>query len=135
MDLDVTIAQDNTASQERIALVADRIIRNHMIAAMASGVIPLPLVADIVAVTCIEVHMITALARLYAFPVPDKIVLYKVMISLAGGIGPAILSSKLENWVRGLPIVVATLTEMDSPVERNLGWGPTPALRTPMGTG
>ena len=83
---------------------ADKIIRNHVLVAMGAGLVPSP-VLDIVAVTLIEVDMITRLAKAYAFPVPHRLVTYKVLISLAGGIGPAYLGVRLQGLIKGLPLI------------------------------
>ena len=85
-------------------LEADKIIRDHVVVAVGAGLVPSPVV-DIVAVTLIEVDMITRLAKAYAFPVPHRLVTYKVLISLIGGIGPAWLGIKLQGLIKGLPLV------------------------------
>ena len=86
------------------AVVAEKIIQGHVIAAMAAAVVPLPVLVDIVAVTALEVHMITKLARVYEFPVPNKLVASKALVSLAGGIGPAYISVKFEHLVKSVPV-------------------------------
>jgi uncharacterized protein (DUF697 family) len=86
------------------ALLADDIIKNHVMVAMAAGSIPFPLIGDMVAVAGIEVHMITKLARAYSFPVPERLVLYKLPISVVGGIGPAYLSVKFGSVIKSLPL-------------------------------
>jgi len=83
---------------------ADSIIRDHVIAAVGAGLVPSPVV-DIVAVTLIEVNMITRLAKAYSFPVPHRLVTYKVLISLVGGVGPAWLGLKLQGLIKGVPLV------------------------------
>ena len=85
-------------------LEAEKIIREHVIFAVAAGLVPSPVV-DIVAVTWIEVDMITKLAKAYSFPVPHRLVTYKVLISLIGGIGPAWLGLKLQGLIKGVPLV------------------------------
>ncbi len=89
---------------EEAAESAEKIIQGHVIAAMAAAVVPLPVLVDIAAVTALEVHMITKLARAYEFPVPHKLVASKVLISLAGGIGPAYISVKFEHLVKAVPV-------------------------------
>jgi uncharacterized protein (DUF697 family) len=86
------------------ALKADNIIKNHIIGAMGAGLVPFPVV-DMVAVALIEVNMIAELAAAYNFPVPRRLVVYKLLISLAGGIGPAYLSIHFQNVVKVLPLV------------------------------
>jgi uncharacterized protein (DUF697 family) len=89
---------------QAVALKADNIIKNHIIGAMGAGLVPFPLV-DMVAVALIEVNMIAELAAAYSFPVPQRLVIYKLLISLAGGIGPAYLSIHFQNAVKVLPLV------------------------------
>jgi uncharacterized protein (DUF697 family) len=86
------------------AFKAENIIKKHIIAAMGAGLVPFPIV-DIVAVAMLEVHMITELAAAYNFPVPRALVVYKLLISLAGGIGPIFMSLYFENSVKTLPLV------------------------------
>ncbi len=86
------------------ALKAENIIRKHIIGAMGAGLVPFPIV-DIVAVAMLEVNMITELAAAYNFPVPQALVVYKLLISVAGGIGPIFLSLTFENAVKTLPLV------------------------------
>jgi uncharacterized protein (DUF697 family) len=86
------------------ALKADNIIKNHIIAAMSVGLVPVPIV-DAVAVTLIEVSMITELAAAYHFPVPTRLILYKILISLAGGVGAVYFSSKFHHMIKTLPLV------------------------------
>jgi uncharacterized protein (DUF697 family) len=85
-------------------LKADLIIKNHIILAMGAGLVPAPVV-DMLAVTLIEVNMIADLAAAYKFPIPHRLVLYKILISLAGGIGPAYFSLKFHHLLKALPLV------------------------------
>ena len=89
---------------ELAATKADSIIKSHIIMAMAAGLVPSPLV-DMIAVTVIEVNMIAELAQVYRFPVPHRLVNYKILISLAGGIGPVYLSAKYTYLIKTLPLV------------------------------
>lgn len=86
------------------ALKADVIIKNHVILAMGAGLVPSPLL-DMVAVTWIEVNMINELAEAYEFPFPTRLAIYKALISLAGGIGPAYLSIKYHSVLKAMPLV------------------------------
>jgi uncharacterized protein (DUF697 family) len=86
------------------ALRADNIIRKHIIGAMAAGLIPFPIV-DIAGVALLEVNMITELAAAYNFPVPRALVVYKLLISLAGAVGPIFFSLYFRNAVKALPLV------------------------------
>ena len=86
------------------ALRADNIIKKHVIGAMGAGLIPFPVV-DMVGVALIEVNMITELAAAYNFPVPRTLVVYKLLISVAGAVGPIFLSIYFQNALKALPLV------------------------------
>ncbi|MDD5287274.1 MAG: DUF697 domain-containing protein [Desulfuromonadaceae bacterium] len=89
---------------EMLALRAENCIKNHVIAAMSIGLIPSALL-DVVGITAIEVKMIRDLAGIYDFPVPHKLVAYKVLISLIGSIGPVYISTKMHSALKGVPLV------------------------------
>lgn len=91
-------------SAQTAALRADNIIKKHVIGAMGAGLVPFPIV-DMVGVALIEVNMITELAAAYNFPVPRALVVYKLLISLAGAVGPIFLSLYFQNAVKALPLV------------------------------
>jgi len=95
----------NAPASNEAALRADIIIKNHVVAAMAAGLVPLPLVFDMVAVTVIEVRMITEMAKTFSAPVPHRQVLYKILISIVGGVGPAYLSAKFASLIKMIPVV------------------------------
>lgn len=87
-----------------VVLQADICIKNHVIAAMGIGLIP-SAVVDVLGITAIEVKMIRDLAKIHRFPVPHKLVAYKVLISLLGSIGPVYLSTRLHAALKGVPLV------------------------------
>jgi uncharacterized protein (DUF697 family) len=89
---------------EEVKLRAENCIKNHVIAAMGIGLIPSALV-DVVGITGIEVKMIRDLAKVYAFSVPNKLIAYKVLISLIGSIGPVYFSTKMHAALKGVPLV------------------------------
>ncbi|MEI6702304.1 MAG: DUF697 domain-containing protein [Deltaproteobacteria bacterium] len=89
---------------ETVILQAENCIKNHVIAAMGIGLIP-SAVVDVVGITAIEVRMIRALARIYDFPIPNRLVAYKVLISLIGSIGPVYFSTKMHSALKGVPLV------------------------------
>lgn len=89
---------------QQAAMKAEAAIKSHVIMALAAGLVPSPLL-DMFAVAAIEVNMITELARIYNFPVPHKLVVYKVLIAIAGGLGPAYLSAKYHHVLKALPVV------------------------------
>jgi uncharacterized protein (DUF697 family) len=89
---------------EATGLRAENCIKNHVIAAMGVGLIPSALV-DVVGITAIEVKMIRDLAGIYSFPIPSKLVAYKVFISLVGSIGPVYFSTRMHSALKGVPLV------------------------------
>lgn len=91
-------------SPSEMTACAENCIKNHVIAAMGIGLIP-SMVVDVVGITAIEVNMIRAMAKIYDFPVPDKLVAAKILISLAGSIGPVYFSLKARSALKGVPLV------------------------------
>jgi uncharacterized protein (DUF697 family) len=75
---------------------ADRLIRDYVMVATGAGLIPFPFV-DAVAIATLEVSMISRLADIYEFPVPRKLVAYKLLVSLAASVGPIYFSTHLLN--------------------------------------
>ena len=84
-------------------LRADNCIKNHVIAAMGVGLIP-SVVVEVAGVTGIEVKMIRDLAQVYEFPVPHKLVAYKILISLIGSIAPYYLATQMRSAVKVVPL-------------------------------
>lgn len=84
---------------------ANQIINQHTIAGIVVGLVPLPPLFDVVAVTAVEVHLIAKLADAYSVPIPQRHVWGKVLISLAGGIAPVFISEKSSEMVAGVPLL------------------------------
>lgn len=95
---------DDAATLDRKKLIADNTIKNYVILAMGTGLIPSSIV-DVVAITALEVKMIGDLARVYDFPVPHRLVRYKILISLIGSIGPVYLSVKMHSALKSVPLI------------------------------
>jgi len=93
-----------SVNTDLVAMRAENCIKNHVIAAMGIGLIPSALL-DVVGITAIEVKMIRDLAVVYDFPVPHKLVAYKVLISLIGSLGPVYISTKMHSALKGVPLV------------------------------
>lgn len=87
---------------------ADGIIRKYAALAMGAGLVPSALV-DVVAVTALEVRMIGELARAYRFPVPHRLVRYKILISLVGSLGSVYLSIRMQAALKDVPLIGYTL--------------------------
>jgi uncharacterized protein (DUF697 family) len=92
------------AIDEATILRAENCIKNHVIAAMGVGLIPSGLV-DVVGITAIEIKLICDLAKIYSFPVPNKLVVYKILISLFGSLGVVYFSSKMHSAFKGVPLI------------------------------
>ena len=100
----VLSSPDRKDRWEKERLLADNTIKNYVILAMGTGLIPSSIV-DIVGITALEVKMIGDLARIYDFPTPHRLVRYKILISLIGSIGPVYLSGKMHAALKILPLV------------------------------
>lgn len=96
----VAVAEPDVAQR----LAADNLIKNYVIMAMGAGLIPSPVV-DMLAVTALEVKMITDMAKTYDFPVPHKLVAIKLLVSVAGSVGSVYLATKLNTVVKAAPVV------------------------------
>lgn len=97
----ISPALDNPSPSE----CADRIITNHALIAFGAGFVPLPLIFEMAAVTCLEINMIAALAKAYDYPVPHRLVIGKILVSILGGLGPAYISAKFNSAVSHLPLI------------------------------
>jgi len=97
-----SVADDSVSGMRK--LQADNVIKNHVIMAMATGLIPSAMI-NVVGITALEVKMIGDLARVYDFPVPHRLVCYKIVISLIGSIGPVYLSVKMHSALKSMPLV------------------------------
>lgn len=96
--------QKELSSFETVELRAENCIKNHVIAAMGIGLVPSALL-DVAGITAIEVKMIRDLARIYEFPTPHRLVLYKVIISLVGSIAPVYFSTRMHAALKGVPLI------------------------------
>lgn len=83
---------------------ADRCVREWVLTSVVMGLAPNPLF-DAVSVAAMEVNMITELARIYNFPTPRKLVVYKVLLSLAASIGPVYVSMQILRAATSLTLV------------------------------
>ncbi|MDX8399012.1 MAG: DUF697 domain-containing protein [Gallionellaceae bacterium] len=86
------------------SLQADNCIKNHVIAAMGVGLIP-SFMVEVVGVAGIEVKMIRDLALVYDFPVPLKLVAYKILISVFSSIAPLYIAIQMRSVVKGVPLI------------------------------
>lgn len=83
---------------------ADDCIKNYVLLSMATGLLP-SAVVNVVAVTALEVKMIGSLARVYGFPVPNKLLRYELLISLIGSLGSVYVAIKSRQAFKGVPVI------------------------------
>jgi uncharacterized protein (DUF697 family) len=83
-------------------LETNNLIKNNVLLALGAGLVPSPLF-DTVAVTALEVRMITKMATIYEFPVPHKLVILKVLVSLLSSVGMIYAAVKLQSLVKMAP--------------------------------
>jgi uncharacterized protein (DUF697 family) len=86
---------------------ADSIIKNHMIWSMGAGFIPIP-IADLFAVSAIQLDMIRQLAKLYE--VDFKQTEGKAMISALTGTGLARLGARAVKFIPGVGSMLGGIT-------------------------
>jgi uncharacterized protein (DUF697 family) len=78
------VAAPSPSDPER-ALKADIVIKNHMLAACAGSIVPVPLL-DLAAVTAVQVNMIRKLAAMYGKTFSESPV-RNTIVALVGGVG------------------------------------------------
>jgi uncharacterized protein (DUF697 family) len=86
---------------------ADSIIKNHMIWSMGAGFIPIP-IADLFAVSAIQLDMIRQLAKLYE--IDFKQTEGKALISALTGTGLARLGARAVKFIPGVGSVIGGIT-------------------------
>jgi hypothetical protein len=82
------------------ALDAADVIKNHVIAAMAVGLVPIPGV-DMAGTVAIQVRMVNQICEIYGVTLKDNAA-KAIVLSLAGGVLPATLAN---GFVSGLKII------------------------------
>lgn len=84
-------------------LQADLCIKNHVIAAMGVALVP-SFFIELTGITGLEVSMIVELARIYDFPIPNRLIAYKVLLSLVLSLGPIYLATRLNSAAKMVPL-------------------------------
>lgn len=84
-------------------LRADVCIKNHVIAAMGIALVP-SFFIEVSGVTGIEVSLIMDLAQLHDFPIPNRLIAYKVLLSLVISLGPIYLAVRLGTGIKMVPL-------------------------------
>lgn len=81
----------------------DAIIRNRVHSSLAIALIPVP-VFDMAALAALHTEMIYKLAKAYNIPFSAAWG-RQITAALAGGILPTLITPKLSNWLRVIPII------------------------------
>ena len=84
-------------------LKADACIKNHVIAAMGVALVP-SFFIELSGVTGIEVSLIMDLANIYGFPIPNRLIAYKILLSLILTLGPLYLIIRLRPAIKMVPV-------------------------------
>jgi uncharacterized protein (DUF697 family) len=82
-------------------------IRNHALAAMGFGLIPVPML-DIVAITGVQLNMLRKLAKTYEVPFTEHKV-KSILTSLVGAGGSIPISSVFSSLVKTIPVIGQTV--------------------------
>jgi uncharacterized protein (DUF697 family) len=102
--------EDSQELSEEVCVSAeeiDKIIRNHVYAAMAIGLAPIPVV-DLVGLTTTQLDLVRAVAKKYDVPFKKNAV-KTVLTALVGGILPVEFAPIFASVIKCIP-VVGTLT-------------------------
>jgi len=92
----------------------EKIAKNHILASMGVGLIPIPLV-DMVALTGIQLDMIKKLSAEYDVPFRQDVG-KSIITSLVGGLLPASLGGTIASLIKFVPIIGQTTGAVTMPV-------------------
>ncbi|EDM78163.1 hypothetical protein PPSIR1_00480 [Plesiocystis pacifica SIR-1] len=101
---------DATAASGETADAAESVIQRHVVAAMAAGLVPVPM-ADLAALVAVQINMLRAIGELYDEPFTDSLG-RSLLASLAGGLVP--LSSA--SLLKGVPLIGPLLGGVSAPI-------------------
>lgn len=96
-----TAGMHDVASSSELDPRIDSIIKDHMIAAMAFGLVPVP-VFDMVAVIGVQLRMVHSLTRHHDVPF-RKDLARSAILSLLGGVAPAALGTSATSLLKFIP--------------------------------
>ncbi|MDR0952128.1 MAG: DUF697 domain-containing protein [Oscillospiraceae bacterium] len=112
-----TTAQATEAESTPDILLTDRrddIIRKHVYASAGVGLVPIPFV-DVVGTAGVQLAMMKKLSDFYEVDFNQKIA-KKILISVCGGLVPAIIAPGIKSLVKLIPIVGFPLVIASTPV-------------------
>lgn len=84
-------------------LLANNIVKNHVIAATGVSLVPVPL-ADLAAIVGLQVKMMHSLCKLYDVPFKEKIV-RSLLTSLVSGAGAVVAMTGLSSLAKAVPFL------------------------------
>lgn len=105
---------ENAVVVSQIDDTAGKTVRNHMLAAMGIGLIPVPML-DIVGVTGVQLNMLRKLAKIYEVPFSEHKV-KNILTSLIGGGASIPLAGVFASLVKFIPIVGTTIGSVSMPI-------------------
>ncbi|MBF0118371.1 MAG: DUF697 domain-containing protein [Desulfobacterales bacterium] len=103
-----------TVEKEIDKTESNQIVKNHVIGAMAVGLIPLPFV-DLVALTGVQINMLKKLSQIYDIPFHQDRV-KNILASLIGGGVAVTFSGALSSLLKIIPVIGQTTGALAMPV-------------------
>jgi uncharacterized protein (DUF697 family) len=94
--------------------LSDRVVRNHMIASMGVGLVPVPML-DLVGITGVQLNMLRKLALTYEVPFLDHKV-KNILAALIGGGSSLPIAATLFSLVKAIPVVGTSIGAVSMPV-------------------
>ncbi|MDM8517364.1 DUF697 domain-containing protein [Desulfobacterales bacterium HSG16] len=83
-----------------------KIVRNHMLASMGVGLVPMPIV-DLVGITGVQINMVRKLSKIYGVPFSEH-KLKNILSSLIGGSVSVPIAGAVFSLVKFIPVVGST---------------------------
>ena len=96
-----TVTATATVAADVKEITANSIIKNHIIASIGTGLVPIPLV-DISALTAIQTNLLRQLSKHYGVPVHEW-KLKPLLWSLVGGVTPVMAVASLSSIAKVMP--------------------------------
>ncbi len=94
--------------------VANKSIRNHVIASMGGGLIPFPML-DLVTITGVQLNMLRKLSKIYEVPFSEHKV-KNIVSSLIGGGGSVPVAGAFASLAKFIPVVGHTIGSVSLPI-------------------
>jgi len=107
--------ENETKSEIVLKPESDRMIRHHIWASMAVGLIPLPL-ADVALLTAVQINMLRKLARAYNIPFSKDKARNILSALIGGGLAPAVSGPLAAGIVKAVPVAGQAIGIVTMPV-------------------